>query len=180
LRTYQVHVPGFGVPYVPNMIPQIPPQHTTDTPGAGCAGDTNVPQRENAHIHTAATVHTGRVTTLEVRLWVDAMYRLVDAASPMRVIALELRARVLVLTRRRAALVVQAGWLRAGAMASRSGALDLVQPDEWMINKRPHNQSEIFPSILTLPTGGSSFCFHHRSIRGGGVQIRRRPSVDHL
>eukprot|EP00966_Prymnesium_polylepis_P011217 258302-Prymnesium_polylepis.1 len=66
------YVPGFGVPYVPNMIPQIPPQHTTDTPGAGCAGDTNVPQRENAHIHTAATVHTGRVTTLEVRLWVDA------------------------------------------------------------------------------------------------------------
>eukprot|EP00966_Prymnesium_polylepis_P232292 5372902-Prymnesium_polylepis.1 len=33
LRTYQVHVPGLGVPYVPNMRPQIPPQHTTDTPG---------------------------------------------------------------------------------------------------------------------------------------------------
>jgi hypothetical protein len=47
-----------------------------------------------------------------------------------------------------------------------------------MINKRPHHQSEIFPSILTLPTGDSSFCFHHQSIRGGGIQNRRRPSVD--
>eukprot|EP00966_Prymnesium_polylepis_P032466 754897-Prymnesium_polylepis.1 len=63
-------------------------------------------------------------------------------------------------------------------MASRSGALDLVQPDEWMRNKRPHNQSEIFPSILTLPTGTLPFVFIIGPFAAGAFKIAVEASVD--